>query len=265
MQVQVPLSTTPTVNSDFQSRLITYSDLIVSAIRIDPPNPNNSAGFDIYATLKNQGSKKAFLARGWHLAYSKLSSSGSYFSGESTNENTTFAPQEAREVHVKKYSYQETPVGTWTVTVRADPDKQIAESDENNNEKSVSLTVTEAPPPQPPKSADLIITNVRFEPAETTVVGNFEIVVTVKNQGTAVAYLDFGPMVWQLEYHFVTEDPNYMVQNFTLQPNETRELRYKPQKLQVGTSAWRFLVNPNGQVQESKWDNNTMTIQVTIK
>ena len=242
-------------------------DLVVDAIRIVPPNPTNGQdpGFLVYATIRNKGNKDAFLPKGWHLATSSFSGwRPSDFYGFPPTDNTTLVPGAALEILVYNYrSREQAVVGTWTVTVRADPDKQIPELDEGNNEKSVQVTVSDANPPPPPSPVDLIITNLSLDPAEATIAGNFKLVAVIKNQGgTAVT--------WPKGYAILDEQGGHLVKeqifdNITLQPGETKEFRCTPKLLQVGTFTWTVRVDPDDKVSESNETNNTKQMQITVK
>jgi len=238
-------------------------DLVVDAIRIDPPNPKNDpSGFLIYATIRNQGGKDAFLPRGWHLAAAKFSGQGNFFDGFVQRDNTTLAPGGALEILVRNCRSAElSPAGTWTVAVKADPDKQIAEIDEHNNEKSIGLTITDINPP-PLLPSDLVITSLRLEPAEATTAGNFKLVAVVTNQGN-------GPAIFPDGYDFISEQGRHLLpeqpRGVTLQPSQSMEIRRTPQKLQVGTFTWTVFVDPFLKVPETDETNNTKMIQVIIK
>jgi hypothetical protein len=251
-----------------QTNLI-LPDLIVDAIRIDPPNPKNGGGgfgpgFLVYATIKNAGWKEAFLPRGWHLASSRFSGwRPNDFNGFSPTDNVTIPSGTAREFLVYNYrSTEQSPAGTWTVTVRADPDKQILESNEGNNEKSVPVTIADVNPP-PSSPGDLIISSLSLDPPDATIAGNFKAVVVVKNQGGSAITLPGNG------YPILSEQGDHLVcpqlsSNITLQPGQTTEFRCTPQKLQAGTFTWTVRVDPRQVVAEADENNNTKTMQITI-
>jgi hypothetical protein len=250
------------------------ADLVVQSIRIQPPNPKDGgpataqefgAGFLVYATIKNQGLENAFLPRGWMLARSRFSALPSSSSNLPEKDNTTLAPGASIEVLAgNNRGAQLSPAGTWTVTVKADPDNQIAESDESNNEKSVQVTVASTGSTTPPVTpADLVISDLRLEPAEATIAGNFKLVAVIKNIGGIAAAIPGGWTSISEQSGRIRADA-LPYQTITLAPGQTMEFRGTPERLQRGTFTWTVTVDPQASVSENK-SNNSKTIQVTVK
>ncbi len=238
-------------------------DLIVEAIRIDPPQPKTGGehpGFDVYATIRNQGLKEAFLPRGWCLAMSKCPGAGNE-NGHPCSDNITIPRGGSIEIQASQFRYAPNlSAGNWTLTVKADPEYQISESDEGNNEKSVPVTIEAVSSPPP---GDFIITSLSLDPAEATIAGNFKVVVVVKNQGGTALPLPKG-------YAFIQEMGGYIDSwstwnTETMQAGESREFRCTPSRLQVGAFTWTFMLDPMSQVAEADENNNTKTLQVTVK
>jgi hypothetical protein len=242
-------------------------DLAVKAVTIDPPNPNNRDGFVVRATIVNQGRGDAFLPRGWSLAASRFSGwRPNDFYGFPLDDNLTLPALASKEVVAYGYRSSEKAVaGTWTITVRADPDKQIDETNEDNNEISLTVVVTDLNPPPPATPGDLIITDVRLDPAEATTAGNFQVVALIKNQGGIALILPHGWEMLREQGDHLKPDAGMSMTDRTLQPGGTMELRGTPQKLQVGTFTWTLVVDPMMKVAEANEQNNTKSFQVTIK
>jgi subtilase family serine protease len=223
----------------------------------------------VYATIRNQGYGDALLPRGWRLAGANFAGTAydsdhpELFRGSEERENIRMKRGEIREVRITTYpSYS---AGTWELKVMVDSDKQIKEANENNNVKTVQLTVADAPPPSKP---DLIITDLWLDPAEATVEGNFEVVAIIKNQGAA-------PATFPQHSFALAEDGRgdnnveniYLrgIAEVTIQPGQSKEFRCDPTRLQVGTSTWVIKVDPTNKVYESNENNNTKSIVVTIR
>lgn len=244
-------------------RSITLPDLIVEKIRIDPPNPKNDTnGFLVYATIKNQGNARAFLPRGWGLFHVSASNRV-----HTPNQNDNFTLESGVSVELLatgfRYAQNPIPAGTCTVTVKVDPSKQITEISEDNNEMSVELTIEDVNPPAPApiELPDLIINDLWLDSEVATISGDFKIVASIKNQGASPAILPNGyPILRESGIRIVDEQ----IWDVTLQPGESREFRCAPQRLQVGTSIWTFYVDPLNRLAESDETNNSKTIEITI-
>jgi hypothetical protein len=252
------------VNTNTQLQMPLNPDLFVSSVRIDPPDPSTMTGFVVWATIRNQGSRDAFLARGWSIAKAAFSGRDpNLFLGSNQGSNFTLKAGASQEVYVTKFDSYYTHEGDWTVTVRVDPDKQIAETNEGNNDRSTNLTVRYETPPPPIQPADLIITDLWLEPEVATLEGNFELVGIVKNQGGRDATFPAG-------YKNVLDEIGDHIQQYlsaplTIHPGEAKEIRCKPRLLQAGTSTWTVIVDRYSHVPESDENNNKKTIEVTIK
>lgn len=140
-------------------------DLIIQAITWSPANPLENDDVTFTVTIKNQGSGRAeycpvaFYVDDVYLAFA---AGGSLDPG--AIENTTFS--------------WVAQAGSHTIKAVADPHMSITESDESNNEKTVTF---------PTLAPDLIIQAITWSPASLSVGQSVIFTVTIKNQGNAVA------------------------------------------------------------------------------
>jgi subtilase family serine protease len=170
-----------------------------------------------------------------------------------------------REVLVFSYTGYRAPLpGSHKIIVRVDPSGKIDEAIVYNNESSLDFSVG-GTPPQTLVYPDLVISSVRLDPPETTILGNFKVVVIIKNQSQVAATVPAGKYILQAEALGVKHVEEVTTSQFVLQPNETKEFLCTPIRLDVGTSTWTVKVDPQNNIRESNEDNNTASIAVTIK
>ncbi|GEM_PF-2814544 len=249
-------------------------DLIVQSIRITPANPKNGGqasstdfgpGFLVYATIKNQGNEQAFLPKGWRLAASKnmgFRDDYNSFNNQEAN-NITLPPGASQEVLAGNYrSAEMSPAGTWTVWVKANPDNQISESDYENNEKSIQVTVANVPAAPQAAPGDLVISSLRIEPTYATIAGNFKLIAVVKNIGGTSISL---PSYWKA-INFSNAETNCGMQYNPMNLNAGQSVEYQcsPIRLQTGTFTWSVTADPQQKINEQNETNNTKSIQVII-
>ncbi len=135
-------------------------DLAIQSITWSPANPAESENVTFTVSLKNQGTGKAgysylaFYVDNSHLISSRVNSIDS---GATANMTFTWTALE----------------GSHIIRLVADSRKQIAESDENNNEKTVSI---------PTHIPDLIIQNITWSPASPSIGDTVTFTVTIENQ-----------------------------------------------------------------------------------
>lgn len=249
-------------------------DLIVQSIRINPANPKNGGqasstdfgpGFLVYATIKNQGSDQAFLPKGWRLAASKnmgFRDDYNSFNYQETN-NITLPPDASKEVLAGNFrSSEKSPAGTWTVWVKANPDNQISESNYENNEKSIQVTVANVPTAPQAAPGDLVISSLRIEPAYATIAGNFKIIAIVKNIGGTAITL---PSYWKaIDFSNAETNCGMQYNSMNLAAGQSIEYQCSPMRLQTGTFTWTVTTDPQRKINEQSETNNTKSIQVTI-
>ena len=112
-----------------------FPDLVITNLALDPPSPTSTSSFKLNVTVKNQGSDLARLFQGFDVV-----SGDPYAAKAAEPYETTLAAGAS-----KTYSINPTTAGTvpgtrtWTIVV--DQYNKVPESDENNNQKTISVTV----------------------------------------------------------------------------------------------------------------------------
>ncbi len=154
--------------------------------------------------------------------------------------------------------YQYAP-GTYTIRAVVDPDGKISESDETNNEKSITFALIDGGKP------DLVISDIVVTPAEGTVNTTFRIEVTIKNQGVAKFTSPVNanmPVLTgdQLPGEYVGY-PNQLV----LEPNQTVKYIFSLGPLQPGTRTWTYTVDSGNLVSESDETNNQRSFTTSVE
>ncbi|MFC2040857.1 CARDB domain-containing protein [Chloroflexota bacterium] len=146
--------------------LTLYPDLIIESITWSSANPLEGDNITFTVTVKNQGSGRAdYSPVAYYIddAYMPLISAGAIDAG--TTGNAVF--------------YWIAQAGSHTFKAVADPQEKVAESEENNNEKTVTF---------PTLASDLLIQSITISPTSPPPAGGaVTFTVTIKNQGSARA------------------------------------------------------------------------------
>ena len=136
-------------------------DLTIQDITWSPANPSEGNSVTFTVAMKNQGNGKADYS---HVAY--------YIDG--TYLASIYVGQISPGATAKKTFTWTAQAGSHTIKAVADFYMRVVESDEANNEKTVTLS-----PPVP----DLIVPNITWSPASPLVGDPVTFSVTIKNQG----------------------------------------------------------------------------------
>ena len=112
---------------------------------------------------------------------------------------------------------------------------------------------------------DLTITNVVLSPTEPVFPEDFQLIVTVLNQGTLDAVINYPSTILCGGSHTNCVFP-FSLEQFRLAAGEQRTFNVISTAFgsQTGTKTITLTVDPANRVVESDEDNNTATIDVTI-
>lgn len=228
-------------------------DLRFTACTVSPASPTTADRVVFTLTLKNEGAGDAVFPFGY-TGYDMQGASS--YSPESNLAGTTLAAGASRPVTIS-WSPDTYAAGTYNTTVRADPSNRLAESDETNNSIACPVTLTEGP------KADLVITSVTTSASPIVFGTDFTFHVTIRNQGTASARIDY-PMriaeAWQATYIYPPSS------TWTLAPGASQTFTARPNwgAISVGTHDWTWYVDSNNQVREGNESNNTYVFKATV-
>ncbi|MGD9841252.1 MAG: CARDB domain-containing protein, partial [Candidatus Bipolaricaulis sp.] len=141
-------------------------DLVVDAITYNPTTPNLGQTITFQVTVRNQGAASAgsFVLRLQGAASYQDATVSSLEAGSQTNLTFSLPLSTSSE----------------TFTATADLYNQVAESDEANNTRQVTVT-------GPAARADLVVDNITYTPTTPTLGQTITFQVTVRNQGAASA------------------------------------------------------------------------------
>jgi uncharacterized repeat protein (TIGR02543 family) len=234
-------------------------DLVIEDIVLTPANPKASDTVYINTKIKNQGTAFAYFPAtdpGRVFAYYV---NGQLYSGHGASPNlaiATGAINDDRSYFLSPFQYAP---GTYTIRAVADPDGKISESDETNNEKSITFTLIDGGKP------DLVISNILVTPAQGTVNTTFRIEVTIKNQGVAKFTSPVNanmPVLTgdQLPGQYASY-PNQVV----LEPNQTVTYIFSLGPLPPGTRTWTYTVDSGNLISESDETNNQRSFTTIVQ
>jgi subtilase family serine protease len=147
-------------------------------------------------------------------------------------------------------SYKFTAPGTYTIKFVVDCDNHIPESNENNNEKSITITITKA---------DLIPTDITYtQPIKVNQAVNFD--SGIKNAGQT----DTG--IFNIKWYVNNKQVGYGghsgIPASTTNMNGNSQLSYT--FTSPGTYTIKFVVDCDNHISESNESNNEKSITVTV-
>ncbi len=152
----------------FESTL--FSDLIVETVGWEPLNPSVGDDVQLWVTVRNQGTLHAA-----ESVVELLRTSSDSASSNDRGQVGGIPPGEAATAH---FRWQAEP-GVFTLTARADVDGAVLESDEDNNEYTVSYDATAL--------ADLTVADISWEPERPAIGEELTVTVTLENVGGGAA------------------------------------------------------------------------------
>ena len=233
-------------------------DFLISGISLSPASPQPGQAFTAYVTVKNQGAAAA--AGGWLDAWTHqptvqpCRSNGNSWAGIGTLAAGTS----------KTYMLSLTApgaAGTYTFRSFADSYCQTAESNETNNQTTLSYTVVTSPPPP-----DFLVTAISLSPSSPQPGQAVTATVTVKNQGAgpgAAGWLE----VWanQASAPACGTSGNAWAAVGTLTVGQTKSLTLSfTSPAAAGSYTFRTFVDSFCQTAESNETNNQSTLAYTV-
>jgi subtilase family serine protease len=207
-------------------------DLIIASIVPSPENPTIGDTVTLTVTIKNQGSgtaenfKVAYYIDDTLLSLEHIYSLGSDASTEIT---TTWKMQDGRHIFKAYANYN----------------KSIAESDENNNESSITIT---------PNMPDLTITNITWSPPDIPAGSDVTFNINIENQGS----LNAGPS--RIVYYVDGANVGYKDIG-QLDASTTTTERFLWTALE-GQHTIKIVLDSNNQIAEYDEDNNAKVVNL---
>jgi PGF-pre-PGF domain-containing protein len=217
----------------------TFPDLVIETLTANPASPEPGETATITAVVKNQGTE---ISGDANLAY--------YIDGNRIEEKDIpgLAPESNSTV---SFELTRDTEGTVNIRVQADAEGQIAESNEGNNEETISIVITKQTFP------DLLIDSLSWTPEKPEPDESVAFTVTVKNNGTAGS----GENV--LEYEIDgTNEGNLTVP--ALSAGETFGGTFSWVAGEEGKIEVRAVVDTGNEVLEGSETNNEITKTITV-
>ena len=208
----------------------TGPDLIIESITSSPEKPAIGDEVTFTVTISNQGtvtSGQCYVA---------------YYIDEDylTRENVPPIAPGASSQYTFTWTAE---TGLHVVTVVADYTKQVNESDEGNNEKTLTLSTL---------GADLIIDSITWSPSNPSVASIVYFTVIIKNQGTFVALAG--------QVHFYIDDIQHDYKRVErIYPGETVTMTFS-WFTKAGPHDVRAIVDKDNSVPENDETNNELTV-----
>jgi subtilase family serine protease len=218
-------------------------DLIVSEISIMPTNPYTTDSIVVKAVCRNIGTA---MARASHMRF-KIGgeSSPPVYAIESLAPGAT--RQWLREVHL-------TVAQNYLITVTADANHEVIESNETNNVKTFAFTVLA------PGKADLTVQSITTSPAAPRAGDHVNITIQYANIGTATAVKFItvstvggeAPPTMPATYHNVRPGHTF---------TENRTVTFS----HAGIFVIKSRIDANNEVEESNERNNARQLTLTVR
>jgi hypothetical protein len=233
-------------------------DLVADSITVKPAVPALDQKAVITVKVKNGGADPL-------VDYTGLQDYIYDFSGFLTSNIETTAVSGANPVKpggfmVYTYTGSFTRLGTTTLDFKADGSSLLAESNENNNEKKINVSVVS------PEESDITVSSITFSPIKPIVNEEVEIKAVIKNVGKTTFFDAIG---------FRPEDIQYSFSNFEKKseskdafPDDVNQFApgalftysWKGRFIAGGKQKFGIKVNAYGRLQESNSvDNATST------
>ncbi len=213
--------------------VVAMPDLVADSITYSPATPTVGSTVNFTVVVRNQGNAPAgpFTVRLQGAGPSQDRTVSSLAAGATTNLNFSLPLSTSPE----------------TFTATADVLGQVAESDEGNNTRQVTITGVVAMP-------DLVVDSITYSPTMPTVGSTVNFTVVVRNQGNAPA----GAFTVRLQGAGPSQDRTVS----SLAAGATTNLNFS---LPLSTSPETFTATADifGQVAEANEGNNTRQITVT--
>jgi subtilase family serine protease len=235
-------------------------DLVVTRATFTPPNPTTADRVTINVEMRNQGNGAATIPSGsfqW-MAYKPVGGNiGGFSPGAPIPSGITFM---GGNTLVEPGTL---PPGTYQIRVKVDPDNRCAESNENNNELVVSLTIAQ---PQQAMTPDLVVTRATFTPPNPTTADRVMINVEMRNQGNGAATIPSGAPQWTADRP-VGGGVGGSSNGAPIAPGiifTAGIALVEPGSLQPGTYPIRVKVDPDNRCAESNENNNEVVVSLTI-
>jgi subtilase family serine protease len=209
-------------------------DLIVSSLTHSPADPTISDTITITAIVQNRGGKVA------PASTLKIDVDGDVTTHAIPSLNPSQTHQIQRQVNL-------TTRGTYPVTVTADYEDDVTESNESNNIAQDSITVT---------GSDLIVSSLTHSPTNPTIIDTITITAEVENVGDATATTS------TLE---IDVDGNALTYEIPmLAPAQTHQIQRQMVLNTPGTYPVTATADLYDDVTESDETNNTETDSITV-
>lgn len=214
-------------------------DLVVSSLTHSPAGPTTDDPVTITAVVRNDGSVSAVA--------SVLSLT---LAGETTNHNVpSLAPAETYQVQRSEGSLI---AGNYTVTAIADVTQTVEESDETDNQRTHSFTVTSTSQP------DLVVINLQHAPANPTTQDVVTATVVLQNLGGAAA----GASVLRIRLDNERISPTYEVPG--LKPGQTHQVLRALGTLSAGGHTLVATADVTQTVDEDNEENNQRATEFSV-
>ncbi len=233
------------------------ADMVVTEMALEPPQITTATDFRVRVTVKNQGIVAANFLPG-----SLILGGPDLYYQYADNNSTSFAPGESRTYRLVK---GHVTAGTFTWKTIVDPGNRIKETDENNNEKSIQVTIGQ-PESTTGFKPDFIVTGITFNPANPTTSDRIMITVNMKNQSRAAGVIPAGALTWSANSPRGggVGGTSY---GLAIQPGATffgGMYFVDPGEVAAGSYAVTAKVDPDNRCIEFNEDNNQLTTTLVI-
>jgi PGF-pre-PGF domain-containing protein len=231
-------------NNNERTEMLTFKktdlpDLVIEGVSFNPENPESGQEVTITATVKNQGN----VASG--------TTNVEYYSNEAYLGKSEVLSIEAGQSEQTEFLWGSGTESTVEITAKADSGNSVPETDENNNERTETLTINTVEGP------DLTIEDFSFDPTNPEPGQTVNITAIVKNQGTITSEAT------NLEYHI---NGNRIDEREvpSIEAGQDARIRFSWEPETEGTVQVSSKIDARNSVLETNEDNNERVATLTV-
>ena len=208
-------------------------DLTIQSLTWSPQDPSKGDTITISVTIKNQGNTLS------------ISSTVCLYVDGYLKKEVFLESLDVGGTAVKEFSWT-AQQGSQIFNLVVDEQNTVIESNENNNESSVTITSI---------TPDLVVQSISWDPLSPVAGENVTFAFIVRNQGNGKVASSYG-------YFYIDGNRQSTITFQAMEPGEIYTATFE-WPVKSGEYPLKLIIDPNNSIIESDEDNNEMTVDFT--